>query len=705
MAEDHIQQVPLERFRNIGIIAHIDAGKTTCTERILYYTGITHKIGEVHEGEATMDWMEQERERGITITSAATTCFWTPSFEKDTPYRVNIIDTPGHVDFTIEVQRSLRVLDGAVVILDGKMGVEPQTETVWRQADDQKVPRMFFINKINLLGGDFKMSVASINQRLTPDAIPVFLPVGEGDANRGVIDLIENVAYTFKEGGKTELEMGPIPEEFEAEAKIYREQLIEKAVEMDDAIMERYLEGGEISIEELRNLIRTGVLTLRLFPILVGDGRTSVITKLLDYVTAFLPSPLDIESAIGNNPDTDEEVQRHADPKEPLAALAFKIASDPFVGKLTFIRVYSGTLKNGSFIYNSSKGEEERIGRIFRLHANHREEIPEATAGEIVAVVGLKKTFTGDTICEKANKIVLMGIKATEPVIHMAIEPQTKADQEKLGLALSRLSEEDPTFRVSSDDETGQTIIGGMGELHLDVLVDRMRREFNVVANVGKPQVAYKETIRKEVEQETKYARQTGGRGQYGHVYLRVGPRTDGEQGFKFINSIVGGVIPKEYIPAVEAGVKEALEKGVIAGYPVIDTQVELYDGSYHEVDSSEIAFKIAGSQALQEAVRKADPAILEPIMSVEVTTPEESFGDIMGDLNARRGRISTTEDKGALGIKLIKADVPLASMFGYATQLRSISQGRASYVMEFANYAEVPNHVQAELVGAKQKS
>ncbi len=700
MAEDI--QVPLNLVRNIGIIAHIDAGKTTCTERILYYTGISHKIGEVHEGEATMDWMEQERERGITITSAATTCFWKPTYDAETRHRINIIDTPGHVDFTIEVQRSLRVLDGAVVILDSKMGVEPQTETVWRQADEQAVPRIFFLNKINLLGGNFELSVETIGKRLTKQAIPIQIPMGVGDQHKGVIDLVANVAY-FYDNTTTELKMEAIPEEYKEAAAIYREQMIEKAVEADEVLMERYLNGEQLSEAEIRGAIRKAVLERSMFPILVGDGRTVVVKLLLDAVTAYLPSPLDVLPATGTLPnDAETVVTRKPDRAEPLAALAFKIASDPFVGKLTFIRIYSGVLTTGSFVYNSSKGEQERIGRLFKLHANHREEVKEAGAGEIVAAVGLKNTYTGDTLCDQKSPLVLMGIKVTQPVIDLAIEPKTKADQEKMGIALSRLAEEDPTFQVASDEETGQTIIRGMGELHLEVLVDRMKREFSVEANVGKPQVAYKETIRKMVEQESKYIRQTGGRGQYGHVYIRLTPAEAGA-GFSFKNSIVGGAIPKEYIPAVEAGVKEAMAKGVIAGFPVIDLSCELYDGTFHEVDSSEMAFKIAGSMALQDGVRHADPAILEPVMSVEVTTPEEFFGDVMGDLNAKRGQVVGSEDRSEMGLKVVQAEVPLASMFGYATQLRSMTQGRATYVMEFAKYAQVPASVQEQLAAGSK--
>jgi len=701
-----MEKVNLDHVRNIGIIAHIDAGKTTVTERILYYTGISHKIGEVHEGEATMDWMEQEKERGITITSAATTCFWKPTYlENPDSYRINIIDTPGHVDFTIEVQRSLRVLDGAVVVLDGKMGVEPQTETVWRQADEHKVPRICFINKINLLGGDFEMSINSIQKRLSPKALPAAITMGVGEEYKGVVDLIQNVAFIYKNEEKIELEKIEIPDEYKEQASKMREQLVEKAVESDEELMEKYLNGEELTVEELRLAVRKAVLNNDLYPIFVGDGRTAIIKHLLDAVVAYLPSPLEIEPTTGQDVnDSSKQLVREPSNDESMSALAFKVASDPFVGKLTFVRIYSGVIENGSTILNASKNETERIGRIFRLHANHREEIPRGEAGEIVAVVGLKNTTTGDTLCDPKAPLVLMGIKVTDTVISMAIEPKTKADQEKLGVALSRLSEEDPTFKVTSDEETGQTIIAGMGELHLDVLVDRMRREFNVEANVGKPQVAYKETIRKEVEEEAKYIRQTGGRGQYGHVLIRVTPN-ETSAGFEFINSIVGGTIPKEYIPAVENGVKEAMAKGVIAGYPVIDLKCELYDGSYHDVDSSEVAFKIAGSMALQGAVKKADPVILEPIVSVEVTVPESYFGDVMGDINSRRGQVLSSEDKGVLDIKVIKAEVPLASMFGYATSLRSMTQGRGNYAMEFAKYAAVPKNIQEELTNSSADS
>ncbi len=697
-----MEKVNLDHVRNIGIIAHIDAGKTTVTERILYYTGISHKIGEVHEGKATMDWMEQEKERGITITSAATTCFWKPTYtENPDLYRINIIDTPGHVDFTIEVQRSLRVLDGAVVVLDGKMGVEPQTETVWRQADENKVPRICFINKINLLGGDFQMSVNTIQKRLSDKAVPAALAIGVGDEHKGIIDLVQNKAYVYKNDEKIELEKIDVPDEYKEQATKLREQLIEKAVESDDTLMEKYLNGTTLSEDEIRLAVRKAVLDNNLYPIFVGDGRTAIIKHLLDAVVSYLPSPIDIEPAVGDDVDDEEKkITRKPSNDEPFAALAFKVASDPFVGKLTFVRVYSGIVENGSSILNATKGQTERIGRIFRLHANHREEIDRGEAGEIIAVVGLKNTTTGDTLSDPKAPLILMGIKATDPVISMAIEPKTKADQEKLGIALSRLAEEDPTFQIRSDDETGQTIISGMGELHLDVLVDRMKREFNVEANVGKPQVAYKETIRKEVEEEAKYIRQTGGRGQYGHVLIKITPSEPGE-GFEFINSIVGGSIPREYIPAVENGVKEAMAKGVIAGYPVIDMKCELFDGTYHDVDSSEVAFKIAGSMALQNAVRKADPVILEPIVSVEVNVPENYFGDVMGDINSRRGQVLSSEDKGTLDIKVINAEVPLASMFGYATSLRSMTQGRGNYVMEFAKYADVPKSIQLELTAS----
>ncbi|MFA5926852.1 MAG: elongation factor G [Patescibacteria group bacterium] len=691
MARDY----PLEKIRNIGTIAHIDAGKTTVTEGILYTTGRVHKIGEVHEGQATMDWMEQERERGITITSAATTCFWKE-------HRINIIDTPGHVDFTVEVERSLRVLDGAVVIFDGKMGVEPQSETVWRQADNYHVPRICFINKINQTGGDFYRSLDSVRARLSRNAYPIQIPLGFEQEIKGVIDLVEMKTFTYNDYKDKELTVGEIPAEFMDDAKKWREELVEKVVEYDDIIMEKYLGGEEISTEELRSLIRKATLTGQFFPVTGGDGRGVIVSTVLDGILAYLPSPLDVPPAIGHDAKTGEELEITAQDDTPFAALAFKVAADPFVGKLIFFRVYRGTLKKGSYVLNTISGERERIGRILRLHANHREDVDEVFAGEIAAAVGLAKTTTGDTLSDPAHPIILEKIQFPEPVIDVAIEPKTKADQEKMGLALQRLAEEDPTFRVRTDEETGQTIIAGMGELHLEIIVDRMKREFKVEANVGQPQVAYRETCRKEVKQEGKYIRQTGGRGQYGHVYIRLFPKEAGE-GFEFINKIVGGAIPKEYIPAVEDGVKEALTRGVIAGFPVVDVGVELYDGTFHEVDSSEVAFKIAASQAFQEGFRSASPVILEPVMTVVVTTPEEFMGDVIGDLNSKRGQINRMEDR-AMGIKVIHAQAPLGSMFGYATSLRSMTQGRASYAMEFGHYAEVPTNVANEIIEKRGK-
>ncbi len=680
---------PLEKVRNFGTIAHIDAGKTTVTEGILYISGKTHKIGEVHEGEATMDWMEQERERGITITSAATTAFWKE-------HRINIIDTPGHVDFTVEVERSLRVLDGAVVILDGKMGVEPQSETVWRQADKYHVPRMFFCNKINQTGGDFYRSLDSVRERLSVNAYPIQIPIGFEQSINGVIDLVEMKAYTYKDYTDKALTQGEVPADMIDQAKEWREKLVEKVVEYDDAAMEKYLSGEEIDADELKVLIRKATITGQFYPFLGGDGRGVIVSALLDAIVEYLPSPLDIPPAKAIDVKTGEDIEINPVDTEPLAALAFKVASDPFVGKLIFFRVYRGTLQKGSYILNSVSGNKERIGRIVRLHANHREEVDVVYAGEIAAAVGIQKTTTGDTLCDLGTPIMLEKIVFPEPVIDIAIEPKTKADQEKMGLALQRLAEEDPTFRVRTDQETGQTIIAGMGELHLEIIVDRMKREFKVEANVGAPQVAFRECIKSEVEQEGKYIRQTGGRGQYGHVWLRVKPQEQGK-GFEFINSIVGGTIPREFINPVQAGIEEALQRGVIAGYPVVDVSVELYDGSFHEVDSSEMAFKIAGSMAFQEAFKKAAPYLLEPVMKIEAITPEDYMGDVIGDLNAKRGQIEKLEDRGNL--KVIRATVPLASMFGYTTNLRSMSQGRASSTMEFSHYAEVPNNVAKEII------
>jgi elongation factor G len=686
------REYTLANTRNIGIIAHIDAGKTTVTEGILYITGKTHKIGEVHQGEATMDWMEQEQERGITITSAATTCFWKGK-------RINIIDTPGHVDFTVEVERSLRVLDGAAVIFDGKMGVEPQSETVWRQADKYNIPRFCFINKINQTGGDFWKSLDSIKARLSKNAYPIQIPIGFEQGINGVVDLVKMKAYTYNEYHDKKLVEGEIPADLQKKAEEYRHQLLEKAVEVDEVLMEKYLGGETLTEEEFNSAIRKSVLAGNFFPVMGGDGRGVIVETMLDAIALYLPSPLDVPPVKGIDPKNGEEIEKHASDEEPFAALAFKIAADPFVGKLAFFRVYSGTLKAGSYVYNATNGEKERLGRIVRLHANHREDVDEVYAGEIAAAVGLKGVTTGDTLCDPAHPVILESITFPNPVISIAIEPKTKADQEKMGIALQRLAEEDPTFVVSSNEETGQTIIEGMGELHLEIIVDRMKREFKVEANVGKPQVAYKETIKTANKAEGKYIRQTGGRGQYGHVWLNVEPMEQGG-GFEFVNKIVGGTVPKEYINPVEQGVKDAMANGVIAGYPVVDLRVTIIDGSYHEVDSSEMAFKIAGSMALQEGVKKGNPIIMEPIMKVEVVTPEEFMGDVMGDINSKRGRIQKMGDRPQ--VKVVDALVPLSEMFGYATELRSMTQGRASYVMEFDHYEEVPGNI-AEEIKAKR--
>lgn len=684
------REYSLDKTRNIGIIAHIDAGKTTTTEGILYRTGKTHKIGEVHQGEATMDWMEQEQERGITITSAATTCFW-----GDT--RINIIDTPGHIDFTVEVERSLRVLDGAVTVFDGKMGVEPQSETVWRQADKYGVPRICFINKINQTGGDFYKSLESIHARLSKRAYAIHLPIGFEQSINGIVDLVEMKAYTYNDYTDKELKEIEIPEDMKEKVERYRNHLIEAAVEADDAMMEKYLEGNELTIDELKTLIRKSVLSGEFYAVSGGDGRGVIVEKLLDAVVDYLPSPLDVPPVTGTDPKTGDTLIRNSSDEEPFSALAFKIAADPFVGKLAFFRVYSGTLKSGSYVLNSSTGQKERVGRILRMHANTREEVQEVYAGEIAAAVGLKGTITGHTMSDQANPIILESITFPDPVIQIAIEPKTKADQEKMSLALQRLAEEDPTFRVSTNHETNQTLIAGMGELHLDILVDRMKREFKVEANIGTPQVAYRETIRQPSKVQGKFVRQSGGRGQYGDVWLELTPQQPGE-GFEFENAIVGGVIPREYIKPVEEGVKEAMRNGVLAGYPVVDIKVKLYDGSYHDVDSNEMAFKIAGSMALQEGVKKGSPVMLEPVMKVEVTVPEEFMGDVIGDLNSKRGRIQEMTDRGQA--KVVQAFVPLAEMFGYTTTLRSMTQGRASNSMEFDHYAEVPPNVAEDIIG-----
>ena len=688
----------MENLRNIGIIAHIDAGKTTTTEAILYRTGLKHKIGAVHEGETTTDWMAQEKERGITITAAAVTCYW-----KDT--KVNIIDTPGHIDFTVEVERSLRVLDGAVTVFDGKMGVESQSETVWRQADKYNVPRLCFINKINQTGGDFYKSLDSIHGRLSKRAFPIHLPIGFEQGINGLVDLISMKSYTYKEFTDHELIVGDIPEDMMDQVKKYRSLLIENAVAEDEKILEKYFEVGEegLSEDEVREAVRTAVLTGKFYAVTGGDGRGVIVEKLLDAVRDFLPSPIEAKSTWGTHPKTGEEIERKPSATEPFAALAFKIATDPFVGKLAFFRVYSGTLKSGSYILNSSTGEKERVGRIVRMQANTREDVTEISAGDIAAIVGLKGTTTGNTLCDLAKPIILESITFPEPPVSIAIEPKTKADQEKMSIALQRLAEEDPTFRVHVDHETGQTIISGMGELHLDIIIDRMKREFTVEANIGQPQVAYRETIRKDaIESEGKFIRQSGGRGQYGHVWIRLSQNEEGK-GYEFINSIKGGVVPTEYISAVKAGIEEAMNNGVIAGYPVVDVKAELYDGSYHDVDSSEMAFKIAGSIALQDGVKKANPVLLEPIMKVVVVTPEEFMGDVIGDLNAKRGRIENMGDLNP-GIKEITSFVPLGEMFGYTTNLRSSTQGRASSSMELDHYADVPNHVTEAIISKNAK-
>ncbi len=698
-----MRQYPLDRTRNFGIVAHIDAGKTTVSERILFYTGVSHKIGEVHEGDTIMDWMEQERERGITITSAAVTCYWVPQFLKlgsDIKYKINIIDTPGHVDFTAEVERSLRVLDGAVVVFDGKMGVEPQSETVWRQADKYGVPRMCFINKINQTGGDFYKSLDSIHKRLSPNAFPIQLPIGFEKDICGFVDLVQMKAYTYKDFIDKEFFVAEVPTELKAKVADFRHKLLEKVVESDDKLMEKYLSGGELSEQEFLTAIRKATQSGKFYPVLGGDGRGIIVQTLLDAVTNFLPSPIDRGSVKGHNLKTEEALERKPSDSEPFAALAFKIATDPFVGRLAFFRVYSGKLDAGSYVLNSRTGNKERVGRIVRMHANDREEIKEVFAGDIAALIGPKDTFTGDTLCDQDHPIVLEAIKFAEPVIHMAVEPKTKADQEKMGIALQKLAEEDPTFRVSTNEETQQTIIAGMGELHLEIIVDRMKREFKVEANVGKPEVAFKETIKQKAETESKYIRQSGGRGQYGHCWIRVEPLQRGK-GYIFVDEVVGGVIPREYIKPIDKGIQESAANGVIAGYPLVDFQATVFDGSYHEVDSSEMAFKIAASKGLQDAVKKATPIILEPIMKVEVITPEVNMGDVIGDLNSKRAQI--TEMTNRLHLKVIDAMVPLAEMFGYATSLRSMTQGQASYTMEFDHYAEVPRNIAEKIIESRQ--
>ena len=693
------KKTPLDKYRNIGIIAHIDAGKTTTTEGILYRTGLTHKIGVVKgEGDgATTDWMAQEKERGITITSAAVTAFWKG-------HKINIIDTPGHIDFTVEVERSLRVLDGAVTVFDGKMGVEAQTETVWRQANKYGVPRICFVNKINQTGGDFYKSLESIRTRLSKSAMPVHLPIGfEKDIN-GVVDLIDMKAYTYNDYADHELQVGEIPADMLEKAKAARAELVEAAVEADDALMEKFFESGEeaISIDELKAALRKRVLNGDFFLVTGGDGRGVIVEKVLDLATDYLPSPLDIDAIEGTDPKTGEEISRKPAVDEPLSGLAFKIATDPFVGKLIFVRVYSGKLNAGSYVFNSITGKKERVGRIVRMHADKREDIDVIEAGDIAAIVGLKDTTTGATLCDINNPIVLEGIEFQDPPVSIAVEPKTKADQEKMGIALQRLADEDPTFRIHTDDETGQTIMSGMGELHLDILIDRMKREFNVEANIGEPQVAFRETIRGTAEVQGKHAKQSGGRGQYGDVWIRFEPNEPGK-GFEFFDEIKGGVVPQEYRKPVEQGVVETLDGGVVAGYPVVDVKATLYDGSYHDVDSSELAFKLAGSIATREGVKRAKPVLLEPVMKLEVTTPEEFMGDVIGDLNSRRGRIDAMEDLQG-GAKLIRGFVPLASMFGYTNDLRSMSQGRAASTMEVAQYEEVPPNVAQEIIEKRAK-
>lgn len=709
---------PLEKVRNFGIIAHIDAGKTTTSERILYYTGMTHKIGEVHEGETVTDWMEQERERGITITAAAITCFWNKTDmpkAKENMYRFNIIDTPGHIDFTVEVKRSLRVLDGAVVVFDGVAGVEPQSETNWRYADEAQVPRICFINKLDRTGASFERSYASILDRLNKNAIRMQLPIGMESDFEGVVDLLKMKSFRHEGDMGDKIVEGEIPENMLADANKYRAELVEKIVENDEALMEKYLAGEEIPMDVLKATLRKAVIENKIFPVYTGTAlKNKGVQLVLDAVVDYLPSPLDISAVKGIDPRTEETIERHPSDKEPFAALAFKLQADPFVGQLTFFRVYSGTIEAGSYVYNSTTGEKERVGRIVRLQANEREEVKKVYAGEIAAMVGLKNTKTSHTLCDEANPIVLEQIKFPEPVISLRIEPKTKADQEKMGMALKKLADEDPTFKVSSDEETLETIISGMGELHLEIIVDRMKREFNVEANVGKPQVAYKETITREAEAECKYIKQTGGRGQYGHVKIKIRPidknvnledlprnvKRDGNN-FEFINNIKGGVIPQEFIPPVEKGIKEAMERGIQAGFKVVDISSELFDGSFHDVDSSEIAFKIAASQAFQDATKKAGPVILEPIMKVEVITPDQFMGDVTGNLSSKRAQIEGMGDR--VGMKVVTAKVPLSEMFGYMTSLRSMTEGRASFTMEFDHYDIVPQNVAATIIEARK--
>ncbi|MDA1334420.1 MAG: elongation factor G [bacterium] len=697
------REYPLERVRDIGIIAHIDAGKTTVSERILFYTGVSHKIGEVHEGEAIMDWMEQEQERGITITSAATTCFWKPTYSQDKKdeHRINIIDTPGHVDFTVEVERSLRVLDGGVVVFDGVAGVEPQSETVWRQADKYNIPRICFINKLDRTGASWEFSYKSIHERLSPNAIAVQLPLGLEANHEGSVDLLAQKAYKFEgERGEKVVET-EIPANMAEDVKKHRANLIEKIVENDDAMMEAYLEGKEPPLDELKRALRAATIAYKVIPVYCGTAlKNKGVQLLLDGVIDYLPSPLDVPPVEGTKPDSEDVITREAKDDVSFSALAFKLQNDPFVGQLTYFRVYSGVLTSGSYIYNSTKDTKERVGRILRMHSNSREEVKEVFTGEIGAIVGLKGTTTGDTLCDPENPIVLERIVFPEPVVDLKIEPKTKADQERMGLALKRLSDEDPTFKIHTDKDTLETIISGMGELHLEVLVDRMKREFKVEANIGQPQVAYKETIRSEAQGEGKYIKQSGGKGQYGHCKIKVEPNESGA-GFEFVNEIKGGAIPQEFITPVEKGIKEALDRGVIAGYPMVDVRARLYDGTFHDVDSSESAFKIAGSMALRDAAQKANPVILEPIMRVEVIVPTDFMGEITGDLNSKRGRIESMEDR--LNLKVIDAKVPLSEMFGYVTRLRSMTEGRGSYTMEFDAFEEMPKNISQELIAKKQ--
>ena len=696
------RKTSLEKTRNIGIMAHIDAGKTTTTERILFYTGVNYKIGETHDGSATMDWMEQEQERGITITSAATTCFWSGSANQYDPHRINIIDTPGHVDFTVEVERSLRVLDGSVTVLCAKGGVEPQSETVWRQADNYHVPRMIYVNKMDIMGADFYNVLRMVHDRLKCNGVPIQLPIGSESDFKGIVDLVEMTADVYYDDLGKDMRVEPIPEDMMDLAQEYREKLVDAAADLDDEIMMLVLEGEEVPADMIRAALRKGCVENKLVPITCGTSyKNKGVQKLLDAIIDYMPSPLDIPPIAGVNPDTGEEDHRPADDKAPFSALAFKIATDPYVGRLSYFRVYSGQLEKGTAVYNSTKQVHERMGRILQMHANHREDIEHVYTGDIAAAVGLKNTTTGDTLCDEDHPIILESMEFPDPVIRVAIEPKTKAGQEKMGIALAKLAEEDPTFKTYTDEETGQTIIAGMGELHLEIIVDRLLREFKVEANVGAPQVAYKETIRKKVDQDTKYARQSGGKGQYGHVKIIVEPNESGK-GYEFINNVVGGAIPKEYIPAVDAGIQGAMQSGILAGYQVVDVKVTLYDGSYHEVDSSEMAFKIAGSMAFKEACRKAQPVILEPIMRVNVIVPDEYMGTVIGDISSRRGNIEGQEIDG--GTARIRAFVPLSEMFGYATDLRSSTQGRGQYTMEPSHYIELPKSLQEELIAKRNK-